>query len=1010
MSAGWVRASKSRPCRLCGGPDNCEEIRGTQQGEVGWNVYCGRVSDGAIRQNDGGQWLHFVRDDAVIAVPRPMPERKPVTSPKPNSTYWAGVVQFCEEIGRDRLPELATVLGVSIDSLRRLRVGFSRKDDAWTFPERNDAGEFIGVNRRFQTGDKQRAAGASSGLTFADDWIVGDGPIFLPEGGSDAAAGLTMGLNMVGRPSNVGGVPMLAELLAHIPPERAVIVIGERDRKPHDSLKEDARKRHSPTCEGCSICFPGWFGATHSAKQLAEKLARPVAWAFPPDDAKDLRDWFRAHCHDATADELGRRLVAGLKLTTVEPPRVEIIVPDERTAITLNEAREQMHSAKTQSIGQPGIYLDRSPTGAGKSHSDIAAVRKNLSSGGRSQIVLPTHKNCREAEAEFECAGINAVEYPPRLTKDTKDYRANCWNLLADEVEAAGLPVARTVCWQCEHKHRCSDPGLLGFPEGYLGQINAAEIAAVSLATGARAAWKGLMSLSDGRSFVSVHEQAIGILRPTSTCSESDVMMARQVLDRLLNDPKSLDWFGEATRKDEDGKIVPNEKRQQRRDALYEFTKHLASVADEVAESVVAAKQTCEFAPKAAMPKSSGIEWLVYSAGKRDKVQFDGPAWKVLLALASGETHSAAIIVGESREAGGVPIIRRNVLAVWHNPPPFDSAAVWFNDATASKERLAFVLGTKVTDKTPEGRIELVQRAVQIPKDITRKTSGKTVAGLLRGLLTAESSFLRVGVICHRPHVEAVKSLGGEFQQRIAKVSYFGSGDERASNEWHRDCDALIVLGTPRLPPQAVESFLIQCGDVAAATRQPVWETYRWRGVTESGKLRDVEARGYRDEVWRAADRELVRAELIQAIGRGRGILDDGIPVIVLSTEECGLRLADADQNSSPLSETDERLLAALDTLSLSPPFGTPPNAKKDILGKTGVPKGGDAMPFVPVSELATLMKKSDSWLRELLGRLEGRGLVERDGQRGGWRRTARIVRFDQTTGKDDSCLENLSI
>ena len=192
-----------------------------------------------------------------------------------------------------------------------------------------------------------------------------------------------------------------------------------------------------------------------------------------------------------------------------------------------------------------------------------------------------------------------------------------------------------------------------------------------------------------------------------------------------------------------------------------------------------------------------------------------------------------------------------------------------------------------------------------------------------------ESAIRPSSVICHRPHVEAVKSLGGEYQPRIAKVSYFGSGDERASNEWHRDCDALIVLGTPRLPAEAVESFLIQCGDVAAATRKPGWEAYRWRGVTESGKLREVEAHGYRDEVWRAAFRELVRAELIQSIGRGRGILDDGIPVVVLSTEECGVKLADTDQNSPPLSETDERLLTVLDlltvkALSVSPPFGTP--------------------------------------------------------------------------------------
>ena len=53
--AGWVRASKARPCRVCEKPDNCEERRV----DDGWLVYCGRVSEGAIRQNDGGQWLLY---------------------------------------------------------------------------------------------------------------------------------------------------------------------------------------------------------------------------------------------------------------------------------------------------------------------------------------------------------------------------------------------------------------------------------------------------------------------------------------------------------------------------------------------------------------------------------------------------------------------------------------------------------------------------------------------------------------------------------------------------------------------------------------------------------------------------------------------------------------------------------------------------------------------------------------------------------------------------------------
>ena len=979
--AGWVRASKARPCRVCEKPDNCEALRV----DDGWLVYCGRVSEGAIRQNDGGQWLHKVADDSVIRIREPRREPEPPQRAKKSAAYWADLVRFCEECGKGRLTNLADTLGVSVKSLRRLHVGYSVQQEAGMFAERNAAGEFVGINRRFGNGEKKRSAGGESGLTFADDWDAGDGPLLLVEGGSDVAACLTMGLNAVGRPSNTGGVKLLGELLANVPRTRTVIVIGERDRKRHGDLKENARKRHSPECEGCSACWPGWFGAVNVAKQLAEKLARPIAWALPPDDAKDSRAWWLAHQHEGTPDELGRRFVAALELTNVEPPRIEIITPDDRLAITLNEARERMHSAKTNSIGTPGIYLDRSPTGSGKSFSDIAAVQQNLAAGGRSLIALPTHANCHELLAEFSNAGITATAFPQRATSNGDGMAVNCWNPLADDVEAAGLPVMRTVCQMCEHRARCNQVG-------YIAAVIAAEGADVNLATHARASWSGLRKLCGGRTFVSIHENALNVLRPTASCGEADIKAARGVLDRLLNDPKSLNWFGDATRKDEDGNVGHNEQREKRREKLYEFTKLVADVTDELGEALVSAKRTSEFQPKRTMPVPAGAELLLFSAARRERITFIGKAWKVILGIATGETHSSAVIVERfDVDADGEPIARRNVLAVWHNSPPGSSATVWLNDATASPERLASVLGVNVSDMTPDGRIELVQRAVQVPRDITRKTSAKTVAALLRGVLIDHPNFRRVGVICHRTHVQAVETIGAEFRQRIAKVSYFGSGDERASNEWHHECDAVIVLGTPRIPTEAVAAFLIQCGDILAATRQPGWEKYRWRGITESGQPREVDARGYRDEAWRAAHRDTVRATLVQAIGRGRGILSDGIPVIVLTTEECGLKLADVGHEPRPLSDADQLLLDTLNTLAgeanpLSPPFASPESLQSLSYGKTGDPKPGDALRFVATADLASRLGKSVSGIRESLVRLEARSLVERDGERGGWR------------------------
>ena len=62
-------------------------------------------------------------------------------------------------------------------------------------------GRIIGINRRFRDGSKKHLKGTKRGLTYAEDWATTDGPILLPEGGSDTAALLTMGLAAIGRPS-----------------------------------------------------------------------------------------------------------------------------------------------------------------------------------------------------------------------------------------------------------------------------------------------------------------------------------------------------------------------------------------------------------------------------------------------------------------------------------------------------------------------------------------------------------------------------------------------------------------------------------------------------------------------------------------------------------------------------------------------------------------------------------------------------------------------------------------
>lgn len=197
----------------------------------------------------------------------------------------------CEQAIRshpEKLTELATRLGVSEDSLRRLRVGWRQWNlrrgvdgesvgytSAWTFPEVNARGEVVGIQRRFLDDSigKRVIRESRRGIYLPAGWRDAPGPIYLPEGASDVAALLTAGFSAIGRPNASGGVEELAALLGGV--DREIVVIGERDQK------ADGR-------------WPGKDFAESTARALAQRLRRRVDVKFPPQGFKDFREFITA--------------------------------------------------------------------------------------------------------------------------------------------------------------------------------------------------------------------------------------------------------------------------------------------------------------------------------------------------------------------------------------------------------------------------------------------------------------------------------------------------------------------------------------------------------------------------------------------------------------------------------------------------------------------------------------------------------------------------------------------
>lgn len=209
-------------------------------------------------------------------------------------------------IGNGKLAELANRLGVTIESLVKLGVGWNEAEREhhgsmvgvvnahWTQPEKDAAGKLRSLQRRFpgDERDVQRTpSGQQRGLFYAQDLFTGDGPILAVEGLSDTAAAMSIGLRAVGRPSNIAGGEEIGELVGESiwTTDAPLIILGENDHKPDGSC-------------------PGLEGAVKVSQDAANRLNRAVLLAMPPASFKDLRSWLNAQQIN-DVDQLGEHFL-----------------------------------------------------------------------------------------------------------------------------------------------------------------------------------------------------------------------------------------------------------------------------------------------------------------------------------------------------------------------------------------------------------------------------------------------------------------------------------------------------------------------------------------------------------------------------------------------------------------------------------------------------------------------------------------------------------------------------
>jgi phage/plasmid primase-like uncharacterized protein len=282
MPAEVLADRRGRPCPRCGGRDRFSVLpdfsargsmmcrhcfhKGTDprpgDGLASLRWWLGVTAAGAARWL--AAWLGVVPADAHPSR-RPIERRLsiPVPDAEVDHRLAEATDRWFRSIDDHMRHQLASSLGVSNNSLARLRMGWAADYRVTSWPMVDADGRVIGIRLRCpETARKWAVVGSRAGL-FVPTGLASVRRLFVCEGPTDTAALLSIDLPAVGVPS-AGGVPdLLARLIRRLMPAD-VVIVADGDG-------------------------PGRAGADRLAAAVIP--VRPVRVMSPPDGVKDSRAW-----------------------------------------------------------------------------------------------------------------------------------------------------------------------------------------------------------------------------------------------------------------------------------------------------------------------------------------------------------------------------------------------------------------------------------------------------------------------------------------------------------------------------------------------------------------------------------------------------------------------------------------------------------------------------------------------------------------------------------------------
>ena len=684
--------------------------------------------------------------------------------------------------------------------------------------------------------------------------------------------------------------------------------------------------KRKPTGSGKDYSSPLSKSGSYSTQDRGDHWITVSAWAHDHDIGRVSKngnrygnafDLFVAFEHGgdrraavlAYLMELGR---LGDSLDDIEPVIVERM-PDRGDARTLDDWRQEMGIEFALALRQPGLHFDGSQTGSGKTTATVNAIQQAIKSTKREAemlgedvaplervlIAMPDHANIRGRVSDMQADGIDAVAYPERSAETCRNMEA------VNQAQSLGLIAGAAVCWNCKSNDTCKTK-----PGQYLYELKQAEQADWAVCTHERLRLAA-GSVTKGRDAIVIDEQPGDVLAPSVTVRVDDMMpvvtLARTVRDEYL------------FRRGRAVEPAPEE-----RAFAAAIVGAYEAIVTAALQAVTAGVTDIPLPPPGAYgPWPEGVaapacvpdhwqttllRWAddigisVDLTDKRKREQFQ-KSLRLLTKVVTGGLESLHLLVDQTSRHEKQPDgtvkkwqpLHHFVCGKWKTPLP--KVPVLCLDATTDPQDLRDATGREVIDHTPAGYLPNLTNVTQVPLDITASQSPSATAAVIEDHLHRHPDVQRLGVIGHREHIGAIMSddslLPPRLRARIAKHCYFGQGPDRASNDWHKDCDALITVGTLRPGGGAVRERLVRHGKREAAQQDGDWGPRHWEAVTVDGKTITVEGKGYRQADWHHAHAAISRAAGQQCGGRGRAITDKGIPVTYYTDEPMGVPVDD---------------------------------------------------------------------------------------------------------------------